>query len=96
LERNLIDALITNDDVPRGRPYPDMIFEAMRLTGVTEATQVMKIGDSVIDIEEGKSANCGITAGITTGAQTRTQLEKGNPDFILDSLREVLQVIVSA
>jgi phosphonatase-like hydrolase len=80
------DALITADDVERGRPFPDMIQKAMQLFGIVNASKVLKAGDSAIDIEEGKNANCGITIGVLSGAQTRLQLEEAKPDYILDSL----------
>lgn len=88
-----IDALVTASDVSQNRPLPDMIWYAMRQLGITNAVDVVKVGDSVIDIEEGKNAGCGITIGITTGAQTRTQLLAGEPTAIIDDLLELLPVI---
>jgi len=85
------DALVTADDVLLGRPNPDMIFEAMELLNVFEPDKVLKAGDSIIDIEEGKNANCGITVGVTTGAHTRTQLESAKPTYVLDSLQELIE-----
>jgi beta-phosphoglucomutase-like phosphatase (HAD superfamily) len=66
-------------DVPRNRPFPDMIWHAMQEFDITDARQVVKVGDSEIDIEEGKNAGCEINIGITTGAQTRQQLEAPRP-----------------
>lgn len=83
---NQIDALITADDVVNGRPSSEMIDKAMAMFGIIDPEQVLKAGDSVIDIEEGKSANCGMTVGVLTGAQTREQLETAHPTMILNSL----------
>ncbi|MDB0616007.1 phosphonatase-like hydrolase [Tenacibaculum dicentrarchi] len=80
------DALITASDVVNGRPHPDMIFQAMELFGITDASKVLKAGDSAIDIEEGKNAGCGITVGVLSGAQTKVQLEKQKPTYVLESL----------
>jgi len=85
------DALITADDVSEGRPYPAMITKAMELLNVSNASKVMKAGDSIIDIEEGKNARCGITVGVTTGAHTREQLQSAGPTYVLDSLTELTQ-----
>ncbi|HBE72139.1 MAG TPA: phosphonatase-like hydrolase [Planctomycetaceae bacterium] len=85
-----IDALVTASDVVDGRPAPDMIFKAMELTGVGAPEAVVKIGDSEIDVEEGKNAGCAITIGITTGAQSRGQLLKADPTLVIDRLAEVL------
>lgn len=84
-----IDTVVCADDVSRGRPYPDMILLAMKNTGISDASTVFKIGDSQIDIEEGKNAGCGMTFGITTGAQTREQLLLAEPTAVLDTLDEL-------
>jgi phosphonatase-like hydrolase len=85
--------LITADDVERGRPYPDMILLAMAKFEITDAASVAKIGDSKVDIEEGKSAGCGIYAGITTGAQTAEQLAEAAPTHILNALEALLPLL---
>jgi len=86
----MYDALVTASDVERGRPHPDMIYLAMQQTGIKDAAEVAKIGDSTVDILEGKNANCGLTVGVTTGAQTRDQLATAGPDLIVDTLAELL------
>ena len=88
-----IDALITADDVVNGRPAPDMITLAMDKFDIENAKQVLKAGDSGIDIEEGKNANCGLCIGVLTGAQTKAQLEKSLPDIVLDKLTDLAQLI---
>lgn len=88
-----IDALVTASDVPRNRPNPDMIHYAMQKFGITDSTEVAKIGDSAIDIEEGKNAGCGLSIGITTGAHTVEQLQAANPDYIIGDLIEVFEVV---
>jgi phosphonatase-like hydrolase len=89
-----IDGLVTADDVENGRPEGDMIFLAMKNTGVKDAEKVLKVGDSAIDIEEGKNANCGVTAGVLTGAQNRTQIQEANPTYIIESLNELREILL--
>jgi phosphonoacetaldehyde hydrolase len=50
------DYTICADDVPAGRPAPWMIFRCMEECGVYPPAAVVKIGDTVIDIEEGRNA----------------------------------------
>ena len=88
-----IDGLIVADDVQRGRPFPDMIEEAMMRFGISDPGVTLKAGDSVVDIEEGKQANCGVTVGVLTGAQTREQLVLAEPDYILDSLVDLIPIL---
>lgn len=90
-----IDGLVTADDVEIGRPSSEMIDKAMVLFNITDPEQVLKAGDSMIDIEEGKNANCGITVGVLTGAQTREQLEKANPTLILSTLDALEGILFS-
>ena len=87
------DGLVTASDVSNGRPAPDMIHHAMNLTGIENPSQVAKVGDSQIDIEEGKNASCGLTVGVTTGAQTREQLKLVQPSCVIDNLNELLAII---
>ncbi|WP_349677719.1 MULTISPECIES: HAD hydrolase-like protein [unclassified Flavobacterium] len=87
------DALITADDVKNGRPAPDMILKAMALFQIINPDEVIKVGDSIVDIEEGKAANCGIVIGVTTGAQTRKQLNSASPSYVFDNLTALLEII---
>ncbi|WP_284464985.1 HAD-IA family hydrolase [Chryseobacterium sp.] len=87
------DALITADDVLESRPSPDMIHLAMKKFNITEADKVLKAGDSVIDVEEGKNAGCGLTIAVLSGAQSRTELEKAEPDYILKTISEAENIL---
>lgn len=87
-----IDGLITADMVENARPAPDMIHKALALYGVS-SQECIKIGDSIIDIEEGKNANVRFTLGITTGAQTREELRTAHPDEILNDISELVPFI---
>ena len=84
------DMLLTADSTERGRPYPDMINLAMKEFEITDSAQVLKAGDSGIDIEEGKNAGCGLSVGVLSGAQNKEQLEVAAPDAILASLKELV------
>ncbi|MEM7475992.1 MAG: phosphonatase-like hydrolase [Planctomycetota bacterium] len=93
---NEIDGLVTASDVENGRPAPDMIRLAMNQTGVESSQAVAKIGDSGIDIEEGRNAGCGMTFGVTTGAQTESQLLVANPSHIVSSLAGMCDLVLAA
>jgi phosphonatase-like hydrolase len=86
------DLLVTATDVSGSRPDPDMINYAADKFGVN-TSEVIKVGDSIIDIEEGKNAGCALSIGITTGAHTKEQLQSINPDHIIDNLMEMLPII---
>jgi phosphoglycolate phosphatase-like HAD superfamily hydrolase len=81
--------LVTADQVTQSRPAPDMIVLAQAKLGIASAQHIVKVGDSAIDIEEGKNAACGYTVGVTTGAQTAAQISEAGPDFIIDRLEDL-------
>jgi phosphonatase-like hydrolase len=88
-----IDGLITASDVNNNRPNPDMIVLAMQRFGIENASEVVKVGDSIIDIEEGKNAGCSLSIGITTGAHSYEQLATAAPHHIIHHLQELLLLI---
>ena len=80
-----IDFVIASDEVPRGRPEPYMIRAAMRRLGIKDVTSVIKIGDTPVDLQEGRMAGC-LTFGLTNGSHTREELEVYENDGLFDSL----------
>jgi phosphonatase-like hydrolase len=87
------DGLVTASDVNNNRPKPDMILLAMEQFHITDPQEVLKVGDSTIDIEEGRNAGCKFNIGITTGAHTKEQLASAHPDFIIHNLMELIPII---
>jgi len=57
------DFVLTSDEVPQGRPAPDMIQKIMSLAGITDPAQVVKVDDTPVGIAAGKRASC-ITVGL--------------------------------
>ena len=92
----LIDRTICSDEVPLGRPHPNMIKTLVADLGISSAANVLKIGDTEVDVEEGRNAGCGKVVSVTTGAYTREQLKDYEPDYIIDDLRELLPIIEKA
>ena len=95
-KNQLIDFSVTSDEVKNGRPYPDMIFEAMKISGVKSANEVAKVGDTISDLKEGTSAGCKFVIGITTGAYTRKELAKEKHTHLINDLLEVAAIVTEA
>lgn len=89
VDRGLVDDYIASDEVVQGRPQPFMIQSLMERAGIDDPKEVIKIGDTEADINEGINAGCLMTVAITTGAFTRKQLEAYNPDYIISHLSEL-------
>ena len=86
---DLIDHIISSDEVTEGRPHPYMIKTIMEVLAIDDVKRVAKVGDTQVDVQEGRNAGCGLVVSVTTGAYTREQLEQYHPDFIIDSLKEL-------
>ncbi|MEO7992510.1 MAG: HAD hydrolase-like protein [Chryseolinea sp.] len=92
-ENNLIDASVTSDEVANGRPYPDLIYKAMLLTGVVDACYVAKVGDTVSDLQQGNAAGCGLVIGVTTGAFSEDELTKEKHTHLIKDIPSLLQIL---
>ncbi|PSL50191.1 phosphonatase-like hydrolase [Chitinophaga niastensis] len=92
-QKGLIDAVVTSDEVPHGRPYPYMIYRIMEELEIRSIQSVAKIGDTTSDLEEGTNAGCRYVIGVTTGAYSREDLEKGPHTHLVASLDELLSIL---
>ncbi len=68
------DAVVSADDVPSGRPAPDMILRSMERCGVGEAGRVAVVGDTRLDLEAGWRAGVAYRIGVLSGAHDRATL----------------------
>lgn len=89
-----INQTVCSDEVELGRPYPFMIQKLMQDLGIRYSEDVAKVGDTKVDIEEGQQSGCGIVVAVTTGAQSKTELAKGRPDYIINSLEFLPSLIL--
>ncbi len=92
----LIDLVISSDEVENGRPSPEMIYAIMKATGVTDAALVAKVGDTEVDIMEGRNAGCGLVVSVSTGAYSRRQLLAYKPDAVIDDISELPLILNTA
>jgi len=91
-----INGVITADDVPRGRPYPDLVLSAMAAAGVTDPASVVVVGDTAADLEAASSAGILRAVGVLTGAHTRQQLTGQPHAAILDSIADLPAWLMAA
>lgn len=61
------DACVTPDEAKAGRPYPYMIHQNMAVLGLCDAGAVVKVGDTMSDIREGRNAGVW-TVGVVVGS----------------------------
>ncbi len=87
---NYIDASAASDEVPQGRPFPFMIQKIMAELGIEDPKEVIKIGDTEVDINEGHNAGCLMSIGVTSGVYSAEELLPHRPTYLIDSLTELL------
>lgn len=54
---------------------------------------MIKVGDTEVDVNEGKNAGCLYSIAITTGAFTKEELAVYEPSFIINDLKELISII---
>lgn len=64
------DFSVAADEVTQGRPSPFMIYKNMMELGIYPPESVIKVGDTVVDIEEGLNAGCWTVGVAKTGNLT--------------------------
>ena len=89
-----IDAVMTSDLVERGRPYPDMIKELMKMLNISDPSKVAKVGDSKVDLLEGFNSGCKLNIGVLSGTGTREELETCPHTNIVKDITEIPNLIL--
>lgn len=56
------------------------------------SSELLKVGDTVSDVEEGKNAGV-VTAALLAGTQDEAALRGAYPDFVLMSLSEITTIL---
>lgn len=92
-EKGLIDYVVGSDEVELGRPHPYMIQKMMHEGGITDPLEVVKVGDTEVDVREGQNSGCKYVIGVTTGIFTREELEEYHPTHIIDDIAQVIAII---
>lgn len=87
--RNTVDAIVCGDDVANGRPAPDMILLAMKLTAVDDPARVANVGDTVLDLESAARAGVHWNIGVLSGAHSRAALERAPHTDIIQSVDDL-------
>ena len=87
-----IDDLIASSEVTSGRPAPYMLQKLMEKHNILP-NETIKVGDTIVDISEGKNANTKYQISVLSGADSKETLEKGNPHLIVDSVKDLINYL---
>ncbi|WP_100405421.1 pyrophosphatase PpaX [Bacillus solitudinis] len=85
------DVIVGFDDVEKVKPDPEPLEKALKALGSTKETAMM-VGDTPHDILAGK--NTGVpTAVVGWSIKGREVVKLYEPDFILDSMKDLLTIV---
>ncbi|MCO7125040.1 pyrophosphatase PpaX [Sporolactobacillus shoreicorticis] len=88
---DFFETVVTSDDVMRLKPDPEPVERAMNDLSAQKESTVM-VGDSPSDILAGENAHVR-TAAVGWSLKGRTMLERLNPDYLLDNMKDLLNIV---
>jgi phosphoglycolate phosphatase len=83
--------VLGGDSLPRRKPDPDPLWEALRRLDVPAANALM-VGDSPMDIQAARSAGVRVAA-VSYGFRTGEELKACSPDFLIGAFTELREVL---
>ena len=89
--RGYFDIVVTADDITKPKPDPEVFLVSAAELGVKTEDCVV-VEDSVFGVRAAKTAGMRCIA-VPTGAYSRKELEKENPDLIVGSLVEKCKIL---
>lgn len=90
-----IDFVVASDEVAAGRPAPYMIRTAMTHFYIEDPQEVVKVGDTPVDVAEGRNAGCRLTLVVTNGTHSHEELADLDHDGLLESVDKVQEVLAA-
>ena len=84
--------LVAFEDAEKPRPNPDAMYLALKKLNISDKNRCLYIGDTITDVRFAKNAGVKI-ACVTTGPQKREILEKEKPDYIINNLTGLLDLV---
>ncbi|MUK89101.1 pyrophosphatase PpaX [Ornithinibacillus sp. L9] len=84
-------SVVTLDDVTHAKPHPEPVFKGINELKADPKTTLM-VGDNSHDIESGHHAGVR-TAGVAWSHKGKDFLEKYNPTYMLEDMKDLLKII---
>ena len=85
------DLVLTRDDVPAMKPSPEGILKALSRLSIPKKDSLY-VGDSIYDVLAAREAGVPIVS-VLSGNYDRGRLSAERPDFVVDSLRDVVRIV---
>ena len=89
----IADTVVCGDEIPEGRPAPDLIFESMKRLNCQDSSRVAAIGDTQADLQAAEKAHVGLAIGVLSGAHSLKQLEACPHDRVIPSVKDLPKIL---
>jgi phosphoglycolate phosphatase-like HAD superfamily hydrolase len=91
----LVDAVACGDDIPTGKPHPDLFCDVLRQLQVGEAQHVMAVGDTPYDALGARPLGMHVV-GVLTGGFSTEQLMDAGCDLVLTQVKHLADCLKAA
>jgi phosphoglycolate phosphatase len=91
--RHYFEEVIGSDKVAHYKPHPDPIYQARKFLKSPASAEIV-IGDADTDIIMGRAAEI-ITCAVTWGAHDEQRLREAKPSYIINTIKEMQNLILS-
>lgn len=88
---NFFKSVVGGDSLEKKKPAPEPVIKVLEDLNVDREKAII-VGDSYVDIEAGKGAGI-MTCGVTYGFKSRDAILNAEPDFMIDRLAELKEII---
>jgi pyrophosphatase PpaX len=88
----LMDVMVCADEVSNPKPHPEPVQKAVVLLGA-DPSRTVYVGDSIHDMRSGRAAGV-MTAAALWGPFGRSHLESADPDFWLETPRDLIALML--
>ncbi len=90
-----VDLALSTDEVPRGCPWPDLIFTAMLRLGVDDVRDTLVAHGTESGVLSGRRSGAGAVVGVLTGTHTTERLRRAGASHVLGSVAELPDLLAA-
>jgi len=90
-----IDLALSPDEVPRGCPWPDLVFTAMLRLGVDDVREAVVAHGTESGVLSGHRSGSGAVVGVLTGTHTTERLRRAGATHVLGSVAELPDLLAA-
>lgn len=92
--RSHFEAVVGSEHTTLHKPNAEPLLELVRQMKADRESRIVVVGDSILDISMGRAAGVP-TIGVTWGANTGDELRDIGSDFVVDSVAELTELLLT-